>query len=72
ESGKHEDWWPQAITVACGANKRSWQFMRGILRNCLQEGHPPSASGNGRGPKRERGASPDDTPERRAAYGAQT
>ena len=50
--GNHSDWWEQAIKVSVERNKRSWSYMRGILQKCLQEGHPPSASTNGSGPKK--------------------
>lgn len=41
ESNGTSDWWQLAITAAVSANKRSWRYMRGILTNCLTEGHPP-------------------------------
>jgi hypothetical protein len=47
QSGGHEDWWEQAITVAVARNKRSWSYVRGVLEGCLREGHPPRAATNG-------------------------
>ena len=35
------DWWEGAIQVAVDQNKRSWAYVRGVLRNCLSEGRPP-------------------------------
>jgi DnaD/phage-associated family protein len=48
-----QDWWQQAIHVACDQNHRSWAYVRGILRNCLQDGRPPGSpkpNGNGHSP----------------------
>lgn len=35
-------WWDGALRIAVDNNKRSWSYVRGILRNCLQEGKPPN------------------------------
>jgi DnaD/phage-associated family protein len=56
-----EDWWTAALKVAADQNKRSWAYVRGILRNCLSEGQPPgeraraSPGGNGYRAKTRRG-----------------
>ena len=49
ESSGVTDWWQQSITIAVAANKRSWQYVRGILANCLQRGTAPAGSKNGTG-----------------------
>jgi len=48
-------WWEQAITVAVAANKRSWRYVRGILRHCLDEGRPPAplVRANGHAPPQQ-------------------
>ena len=49
-------WWEQAITVAVAANKRSWRYVRGVLRHCLDEGRPPAplARANGHAPPQQK------------------
>lgn len=42
------DWWQLALSEAVAANKRSWRYVRGILTNCMAEGHPPGYRRNGR------------------------
>lgn len=39
-------WWEQAFHIAADKNKRSWPFVRGILNNCLREGHAPQNGHN--------------------------
>jgi len=36
------DWIPEAIDIAVKKNKRSWDYIEGILRNCKQVGKRPS------------------------------
>lgn len=48
ESAGTTGWWDKSIKLAVEANKRSWSYMRGILSNCLQEGHAPGER-NGKG-----------------------
>lgn len=45
-----EPWWEAALKVAVDGNKRSWAYVRGVLRSCLAEGRPPGGrNGNGNG-----------------------
>lgn len=50
ESGGCTGWWAQAVTIAVARNKRSWDYVRGILQKCLNEGHPPQNNGTGKKP----------------------
>jgi hypothetical protein len=36
-----EAWWQGAIDIAVDQNKRSWAYVRGVLRNCIAEGRAP-------------------------------
>lgn len=38
-----EAWWEAALKVAVDNNKRSWSYVRGVLRSCLNEGKPPAS-----------------------------
>jgi DnaD/phage-associated family protein len=44
-----QEWWTTALKIAADNNKRSWSYVRGILRNCIREGKAPIAD-NGLAP----------------------
>ncbi len=46
ETRKIESWWDPALQIATDQNKRSWAYVRGILRNSLASGTPPNNGGN--------------------------
>jgi hypothetical protein len=53
ESRHIEPWWDSALHIAADQNKKSWAYVRAILRNCLADGKPPGSrppGGNGHGP----------------------
>lgn len=55
EAASVPTWWDLAISEAEAQNKRSWAYVRGILKTCLANKRAPGASragGNGRGPQK--------------------
>lgn len=55
ESKGLTDWWALAIQACADQNKRSWAYMRAVLKAWLAQGHP----GNGNGQARAAPAKPD-------------